>query len=151
MIIRLLCILLFAISVEAATPIILQVDATDALRRIFHAQLQIPVQSGPLTLYYPKWIPGDHSPSGPVINLTGMHFQSNGKELSWRRDPVDMNSFHLTVPECTNTVEAKLDLVIPADSEDWTYSTDSRLALGFWSVLLYPSGVTSDNVTFQTS
>src|SRR5262249_23196905 len=94
---KLICILLLSVSVEAATPIVLQVYATDAARRILHAHLQIPVQPGPLTLYYPKWIPGDHAPSAPITNLTGLQFQSGGKDLTWRRDPVDMNSFHLTV------------------------------------------------------
>jgi hypothetical protein len=24
------------------------------------------VETGPLTLVYPKWIPGEHSPTGPI-------------------------------------------------------------------------------------
>lgn len=47
------------------TTIKLDVDATDAPRKVLHAHLQIPVQPGKLTLVYPKWIPGDHSPQAP--------------------------------------------------------------------------------------
>ena len=53
----------------AAPHLTIAVDATDAPRRIFHAHLTIPASPGNLTLYYPKWIPGEHAPSGPVIEL----------------------------------------------------------------------------------
>ncbi len=56
----------------AAPHINIALDATDAPRKIFHAQLTIPASAGTLTLYYPKWIPGEHAPSGPVIDLAGL-------------------------------------------------------------------------------
>src|SRR6476620_6349710 len=63
----------------AAPHINIAVDATDAPRKILHAQLTIPATAGTLTLYYPKWIPGEHAPSGPVIDLTGVKFTGNGQ------------------------------------------------------------------------
>ena len=36
------------------TPIILNVDATDALRKVLHARLRISARPGPLSLVYPK-------------------------------------------------------------------------------------------------
>ncbi len=49
----------------------LSVDATDAARNFIHAKVTVPVSSGPVTLVYPKWIPGNHRPTGPIANLTG--------------------------------------------------------------------------------
>src|SRR5271168_2074918 len=76
-----------------SSPILLHVDLTDAPRRLLHAHLQIPVNAGPLTLEYPQWIPGDHRPTGPIDNLSGIKMRANGQDLSWRRDDVDMYAF----------------------------------------------------------
>jgi hypothetical protein len=68
----------------------------------------IPVSPGPLTLYYPKWIPGTHGSTGPIINLSGLTFTVSGKILTWRRDPVDMYAFHIDVPQGATAVEVSL-------------------------------------------
>ena len=57
---------------QAAGPISLDVDLRDAGRQLFHSHEVIPVQAGTLILYYPKWIPGEHSPSGPLENVAGL-------------------------------------------------------------------------------
>ncbi len=54
-------------------------DATEAPRKIFHARMTIPAKPGTLTLYYPKWIPGEHGPTGPIQDLAGLKFTANGK------------------------------------------------------------------------
>ncbi len=47
------------------------VDATKTQQKLLHTHLVMPVKAGPLTLYYPKWIPGEHGPDGPMgANLT---------------------------------------------------------------------------------
>jgi len=73
------CCLLMSVCAFAQGPITLSVDATDAPRKIFHAQLNIPATPGTLTLLYPKWIPGEHGPTGPIQNLTGLKFSANGQ------------------------------------------------------------------------
>src|SRR5580700_4534230 len=85
------CVLLFSLASWSATPatITLFVDATSTPRKIFHAKLKIPASAGDLTLYYPKWIPGEHAPDGPVIDLAGLKFTAGGKTLKWRRDLLD--------------------------------------------------------------
>src|SRR3954467_1262431 len=75
-----------------------EVDATDAARNFFHSRLTIPVSAGAVTLAYPEWIPGNHRPSGPVMNMTGLHLQAAGKEIAWQRDLKDMYAIHLQVP-----------------------------------------------------
>src|ERR1700730_7903330 len=71
---------------KAAGPIRLAVDASQAPQKILHSHIEIPVQPGPLVLYYPRWIPGEHMPDGPIINVAGMKFTAGGKTIPWRRD-----------------------------------------------------------------
>ena len=89
----------------------LMVDLSDASRNIFHAVLTVPAAPGEMTLVYPQWIPGNHRPSGPIANLTGLHFTARGQELAWHRDPADMYAFHVTVPSGTKEVQASFDLI----------------------------------------
>src|SRR5229473_102372 len=74
------------------------VDATSAPRKIFHAKLKIPASAGDFILYYPKWIPGEHAPDGPLIDLAGLKFTASGKTLKWRRDLLDGFTLHVEVP-----------------------------------------------------
>src|SRR5438552_8722705 len=93
------CALLLAASALAqSTPIAPNVDATDAPRKILHARLRVPAQSGPLTLLYPKWLPGEHSPSGLISDLFAVPMCGAGKPVPWRRAADDMFAFHLDVP-----------------------------------------------------
>src|SRR5260221_5005999 len=93
-------ILLVSFSCFAANAptITLSVDASSAPRKLIHAQMRIPASPGTLTLYYPKWIPGEHGPTGPVQDLTGLKFTGSGKPLKWRRDLLDGWTFHVEVP-----------------------------------------------------
>jgi predicted metalloprotease with PDZ domain len=125
-------------------PIRLDVDATGAPRRIFRAHLSIPVVPGPLTLLNPKWIPGEHAPTGPITNLTGLVFTAGGKRIPWRRDDVDMYAFHCTVPPGASTLDVSLDFLSAAETEGFSSggSTSDKLAVISWNqVLLYPQGI----------
>lgn len=136
----------------AAGPISLTVDATEAPRKIFHAHMTIPVNPGPLTLVYPKWIPGEHGPTGPIINLAGLKFTAGGKTIPWRRDDVEMYAFHLDVPAGVRDLEASLDFLSPTFSGGFTAgaSTTSHLAIVTWNQLvLYPDGANIADVTFK--
>ncbi len=136
----------------APGPIALSVDATEAPRKIFHARMTIPVTPGPLTLVYPKWIPGEHGPTGPIINLAGLKFTGNGKTIPWRRDDVEMYAFHLDVPAGVKELEASLDFLSPTFAGGFTAgaSTTSHLAIVTWNQLvLYPDGANVADVTFK--
>jgi predicted metalloprotease with PDZ domain len=132
-----------------AQPIKLTVDATRAPEKILHAQLQIPITPGEVKLVYPKWIPGEHGPTGPVTDLTGLKFFANGQRLSWRRNLSEMYEIDLTVPPGTTTLEANLDLVLPAPPEGFSSgaSATTQLELLSWNqVVLYPLGPHSDDI-----
>src|SRR6186713_618760 len=91
----------------------LDVDATDAPMKILHATMSMPARAGAMTLFYPKWIPGEHMPSGPIANLTGLHVFADGREIGWRRDLVEVNAFTMTMPAGASTLTAKYDYVVP--------------------------------------
>ena len=134
----------------AGRPIRLAVDATGAPRRILHARLEIPVLPGPLTLVYPKWIPGNHAPSGPIADLTGLRLSANGKPLAWERDAVDMYAFHCTVPAGASRLDVTFDRL---QSASGNYSTGrsitAQLAVLDWNeLLLYPQGRPADGIAF---
>ena len=81
-----------------AVPITLELDAREAPQKILHSRLVIPAAPGPLTLVYPKWIPGEHGPTGPLTDVAGLRFTAGGKALRWERDLVDMHAVQCVVP-----------------------------------------------------
>ena len=144
--------------VAAGSPaphISLFIDASDTPRKIFHARMSIPAKPGALTLFYPKWIPGEHGPTGPIEDLAGLKFTANGQTLPWRRDLLDGWTFHLDVPAGASGVEASLDFISPAGSEGaytgGATATDRMAVLNWNAVLLYPQGWTSDELIYDAS
>jgi len=131
----------------------LEVDLRDAPRRIYHSKMEFPVKPGPFTLVYPKWIPGEHSPNGPIVDVTGVHFRGNGQEISWRRDDVDLYAFHCVIPEGATTMEATLDYLPPKeDGTAGSPSATAQVAVLPWNlVVLYPQGAKTDDVMFSAS
>jgi predicted metalloprotease with PDZ domain len=148
--------ILTATALAAAPPTItVSVDASGAARKIFHASLKIPAAPGDLTLYYPKWIPGEHAPDGPVIDLAGLKFSASGKPLPWRRDLLDGFTIHVEVPAGESEVSVELDFLSPAVFEGGFSAGSSatdKLAIISWNqVLLYPKGWKSDDINYTAS
>src|ERR1700716_1123151 len=128
----------------------LTVDAREAPRRILHAKLLLPATPGPLTLVYPKWIPGEHSPNGPIVDLTGLHFRVAQKDIAWRRDDVDMYAFHCEIPAGGTELEVSLDYLSPVDivgSREHPSATQKLALLNWYMVTVYPQGQKSDDLT----
>lgn len=129
-----------------AKPIVLSVDASEAPRKIIHASLQMPVQPGPLTLYYPKWIPGKHNPAGPIPDLVGLKIQAGDRFIPWKRDEVDGYAFHCTIPQGVKEILVSLDYL--ATSNGGRFSP--KLAVLCWDqMLLYPRGKPASAIPFQ--
>ena len=144
------------VAVGQGAPITLSVDLTEAPRRILHATEVMPVTAGPLTLVYPKWIPGEHGPTGPIENLAGLVMMAGGQRVEWQRDKVDMFAFHLMVPQGATTLEVKLDFLTPGAGGGGSFSggasTSANLALLSWnSVVLYPEGAKAAEVMVTPS
>ena len=145
---------LFANAGAPPGPITISVDASQVSQRILHAKLEIPVRQGPLTLFYPKWMPADHSPDGPIWNVAGLKFSANGKEIPWQQDLVDMYAFNLAIPAGVSSVEASLDFLISAPRPwiDFSASGAANLFVLMWNqVTLYPKGYPAADITFQPS
>ena len=139
---------------DSRRPVRLAVDLRDATKHIFHAKVTLPVTAGPLTLVYPKWIPGEHSPIGPIVNLTGVKFRANGKEIDWRRDDEDMFAFHCQIPAAVIELEVSLDYVSPSGptaGRENPSATAQLAILNWYTVLLYPQGAKSDDLTYSAS
>jgi predicted metalloprotease with PDZ domain len=149
-------VLMLSLSAWAATPTVtIVVDATTAPRKIMHAHLMIPATPGDLTLYYPKWIPGEHAPDGPVDDLAGLKFSAGGKILKWRRDLLDGFTLHVDVPAGASEVQAELDFLSPATFEGGFSAGSSvteKMAVISWNqALLYPKGWKSDDINYSAS
>ncbi len=134
--------------------ITLSVDATEAPRKLFHARMTMPATPGPMTLVYPKWIPGEHGPTGPIIDLAGLKITAGGKTITWRRDDVDMYAFHFNVPAAVKEIQVALDFLSPTFAGGFTAgaSTTAHLAIVTWNqLLLYPEGANVSDVTFKAN
>ncbi|HTK26420.1 MAG TPA: hypothetical protein VL327_07670, partial [Pyrinomonadaceae bacterium] len=82
-------VLLFVSAVLAQNSIRLDVDATRAAINIIHVKETFAAKTGDFDLYYPKWIPGEHSPTGTINDMVNLYITADGKPLKWQRDPVD--------------------------------------------------------------
>ena len=117
------------------TPIQITADLSDSARKIYHAEVDIPVTAGAITLTTPKWIPGNHRPTGPVDEITGVVFTANGATLPWRRDDENLYEFHVIVPKGVTTLHAHLDCIVTA-------RISQKMAVLEWEkLLLYPANI----------
>jgi len=138
------CIFSVALSALAATPAIdLDVDTRDVQRGIQHAHETLPVAPGPLELVYPKWIQGEHAPSGPITQVTALKLSAGERALAWTRDPLDAFRFHVTVPEGVASIVADFDYLSPPtqfnDSYGGSPNVTPHLAIVLFNhVLLLP-------------
>src|SRR5712691_6728117 len=149
-----LAALFYAISAFGADPIRITVDATDAPRDILHAHLTIPATAGPLSLFYPKWIPGEHGPTGPIVQMAGLKIAASGQPLHWARDPREMYELHVDVPAGANTITVDMDYLDPVGTGQFSAggSMTPHLALVSWNaMLLYPAATSSEDLRFEAT
>ncbi len=126
-------------------PIQITADLTDAPRKLYHAEVDIPVTGGPITLTTPQWIPGNHRPTGPVEDITGVVFTVDGKPVDWRRDDVDLYQFHVNVPKGATNLHAHLDCIVLARV------TQKMAVLEWEKLLLYPAHTPVRDIPIQPS
>jgi len=149
----LFCGFLSAVNVPppANDPITIEVDVSPTAVGIIHAHLRIPTSPGTADLAYPKWIPGQHSPKGPINEIINMQFSHGGRRLPWNRDEQDMYLFHVTVPAGADSIEADLEFACSKFEEAFSTSvgcTDDMAAIDWNQLLLYPAGWRKDEARF---
>lgn len=137
-------LVLCACQVRAQLPLSLSVDLRDAPRKLLHTTEFFPVQPGPLTLAFPKWIPNEHVPA-PLTQQVGLFIKVRdgsgvvGQTLSWNRDPLDLYLYHVTIPNGVGSIEVRFDFITSDKNGDARASSDANLAVLDWNtVVLYP-------------
>jgi predicted metalloprotease with PDZ domain len=130
----------------------LAVDATDVTRHIFRVRETIPVESGALTLLYPKWVPGTHAPAGRIDDFAGLAIHADGQRLEWLRDTVDVYAFHLNVPAGATSLDLEFQFLSASDeNQGRIVTTPQMLNLQWHSVVLYPAGYFVRQITVEPS
>ena len=139
---------------RAKEPIELLVDMTRAPQRILHARLEMPVEAGPLTLFYPKYMPGEHGPTGPIAEIAGLVIRGNGKPIAWNRDSRDVFTFYIDVPVGVSKLEIELDYLPPRSAGMFGNgpATSDQVAVMSWNtLLLYPAGLSIHDRIYRPS
>lgn len=136
-----------------ALPITVEVDATDTQRNLLHVRQHVPAQPGKLTLLYPKWIPGNHRPSGLINDVAGLVVSANGHPLPWRRDADDMFIVHLDVPAGAKGVDVAFDFLLAsgASSSVGVSTTPKLMVLNWNRVLFYPQTAAALKLPYTAS
>jgi predicted metalloprotease with PDZ domain len=137
-------------SAEAA-PIRIELDATQAPGGLLHSHMTIPATRGTLDLAYPKWIPGEHGPGGPLSQVVRLTFAANGKPLAWHRDDLDIFLFHVDVPAGVSQIEVDLDFACVLGQEGFQSdicTSYDQLVVNWWLVVLYPPNLPNDRDPF---
>ncbi len=126
----------------------LSVDLTNVNDRVLNVRERVPAKPGEMTLLYPQWLPGTHSPSNVVSDLAGLVITANGDRVPWVRDRVDMWAFHLDVPKGASEIELTFQYLAPVKPREGRIS--SKIADLTWnSALLYPAGYFARRIQFS--
>lgn len=131
----------------------LNVDATDTEQGIFRVTQSIPVAAaGPMTLYFPKWLPGNHAARGQIEKLAGLVIRANGKTLVWKRDPVDVYAFHIDVPEGARQLDLSFKFLSATEEDQGRVVVSPEIINLQWqSVSLYPAGWATRRIPVSAS
>jgi len=133
----------------------LEVDATDLDHRVFQVRQLLPVTPGPLTLFFPRWLPGTHGSTGLVERLAGLQVRTAGSEaraLPWLRDPADPYAFRVDVPTGVEQLELSFQAITPLEPRNArVVMTHDMLNLQWNTVLLYPAGYADSQIAFEAS
>ena len=130
----------------------ISVDATDLAHRVFRVHEVIPAAPGPLTLLYPQWIPGNHSPTGPIDKFAGLVVTANGKTLTWTRDQYNVYAFNVDVPQGASSVEVEFQYLSPQNSRQGRVVMTPEMLDVQWSAnTIYPAGYYARQINTEPS
>ena len=130
----------------------LSVDATDTVRHIFRIHETIPATPGPMTLLYPRWLPGTHAPTGRIDQLAGLTIRAGNTRLDWSRDPLDVFAFRVNVPAGATALDLDFQIVTATDTaQGRVVMTPDMLNLQWNAVALYPAGYYARQIMVESS
>ena len=132
----------------------IRLDAREVARKHVHTDLSLAVKPGPLVLVFPKWIPGEHGPTGPLNTLVGMTIRADGRELTWQRDPHEMFAISVEVPAGVTRLQIALDTGLPNEGGEFTAgpASSAQLALISWNqYVLFPKGRNASSITTEAT
>ena len=131
----------------------LTVDATDVTRAIFQVHEHVPVpHGGDFVLLYPKWLPGNHSPSGQINKVAGFHASANGHQLTWVRDNLDVYAFHVQVPEGISAIDVDFQYVSPTmGNQGRIVATPDMASIEWIANSMYPAGYYVRDIPIEAS
>ena len=136
--------LMLVMGAARAADLTVRVDAREVQRKHVHTDMTLAVRSaGPLTLVFPKWIPGEHGPDGPLESMIGLVIRANGTQLAWQRDPRDMYAITVAVPAGATRLDIALDSGLTIEGGEFgagPTSSEQLAVLAFNQFVLLPKG-----------
>jgi predicted metalloprotease with PDZ domain len=132
----------------------LSVDLRDTAHRVFRVEETIPAAPGPMVLWYPQWIPGEHGPTGTIQGVSGLVITADGQRVPWRRDLVDMFALRVQVPAGAHALTLHFDFLSPGPGGNFGQSvsaTPTLTTLEWNQVVFYPAGFAAREVNIQPS
>jgi predicted metalloprotease with PDZ domain len=139
----------------------LRVDATDLDHRVMRVQQTLPVRAAnsaqPLSLFFPRWLPGNHAPNGDVSRLAGLKINARSAKgespLVWTRDPLDTHRIQVQLPAGTTALEMQFEYLSPvsAKSSGRVVMTREMLNVQWNNLVLYPAGFEARNIQVSAS
>lgn len=135
-----------------AGPVQLEVDLTNVTDRVAHVREQIPIprNARELVLLYPQWVPGAHSPVGPISRVAGIVVTVDGKRVQWIRDQINVNAFHVPLGAAATTAELEFDYLSPIKPAEGRIEwSDAIVDLAWNEVVMYPAGFFSRDIPFD--
>ena len=127
---------------QANTAMDLEIDARDTRHRIItiHESLDVAGVGPDLVLQYPKWLPGDHAPSGTVNRVAGLTIRVDGVPVAWKRDPADGFAFHVPVTGASKRLDLQFEYLASSAEPGGAVMTRGIVAIKWPLLLLYPKG-----------
>jgi predicted metalloprotease with PDZ domain len=128
------------------------VDAHDVERRIVHIHETLTAPPEDLVLYFPKWIPGQHAPGGPIDRMAGLVIRAGERTLAWKRDPLDTHAFHVSVPAATDALDIRFDYLSPTSLKVAQPEMSRDVMFLEWiQMSLYPAGYYARRIPVEAS
>jgi predicted metalloprotease with PDZ domain len=137
-----------------AGPVKLMVDLSKNVDRVASVHEDIPVEKGAkeLVLLYPQWIPGNHSPTGPISKLGGIVTTVDGARVQWVRDRVNVYAFHVPLTAGAKSVGLDFQYLSPIKRTEGRIEISNEIADLAWNeVLMYPAGFFSRDIPFDVT